>query len=119
MRAPSKRVARTELERAQRERDLAERALSCVVTECPEATEIHGEDAYPELTYRLDLYRSAAADGGIVVQVFHCPGQRDSVRAFRLDEMTGGAWCLPRVVALDRLCHVRNRIAMQPFEVQP
>ena len=83
-----------------------------MVAEQPEATETHSETDYPELTYRLDLYRSAAADGGIVVQTFRCPGQRDSVRAFRLDDLNRGAWCLPRVVAIDRLNHVRNRIAM-------
>lgn len=109
MRKPSKMVAREELVKAERERDMLARALQCALVETPAAVERFAEPNVAGAKYTFRLFRPTAADGGIVVTTFEYPGQRPQVNAYRLDEMLTWATFTAELIAIDRLRQARDR----------
>jgi hypothetical protein len=83
MRRPSKFVLRAELDSERTRTHIARTALQLALTKRPDASERVRVDGG---CYVLRLYGTKRADGGILVVIWKCPGQSDSIESFLFDD---------------------------------
>lgn len=110
MRTPTKLELTEDNARLRRYTSLLSRALMLVVEGTPYATEIVKGEEYPEDEWEYRLYEPMGADGGIVVEIFRHPGQRDQVDARYLDECTAPVYMVAYRTAIDRLKAARSHL---------
>ena len=108
-RKPSRQQLEDELARVRHGYDLCAVAIQ-ILGSHEEATAVE-KVRDGERSWAYSLYREDAGHSGIVIEVFHAPGQRDAVQAWILDEMR-----LPRsedftnhLIAIERLKLARSR----------
>ena len=120
MRRPTHAELTAEVALLQRSESLLSVALNLIVNNRPNATERVRIAAGEYYTFKL--YGARRADGGMILETFHCKGQQPHSAVRYLDDMLSIANSITQDLrircALERLGIARNRLLNEPTNAE-